>query len=153
MNNLTWSDVYQRRFDWAKTAHSKFMQKFDPNLYHTEDIKDQVYIIVYGASQVGKTSLILELIGVIPEYYNTVQKVLRGDRSFGRSATSTVVRYYTSSDKYWYISNNYILVILKSIFNITFGYTYTNLTNLIFTAKRLHICSYACQLFSSLLIR
>ncbi|MDX2374981.1 hypothetical protein NJD71_12720 [Psychrobacter sp. PP-21] len=105
MNNLTWSDVYQRRFDWAKTAHSKFMQKFDPNLYHTEDIKDQVYIIVYGASQVGKTSLILELIGVIPEYYNTVQKVLRGDRSFGRSATSTVVRYYTSSDKYWYISN------------------------------------------------
>lgn len=105
MNNLIWSDVYQRRFDWAKTAHSKFMQKFDPNLYHTEDIKDQVYIIVYGASQVGKTSLILELIGVIPEHYNTVQKVLRGDRSFGNSATSTVVRYYTSSDKYWYISN------------------------------------------------
>lgn len=105
MNNLIWSDVYQRRFDWAKTAHSKFMQKFDPNLYHTEDIKDQVYIIVYGASQVGKTSLILELIGVIPEHYDTVQKVLRGDRGFGNSATSTVVRYYTSSDKYWYISN------------------------------------------------
>ena len=105
MNNLIWSDVYQRRYDWAKTAHSKFMRKFDPNLYHTEDVKEQVYIIVYGASQVGKTSLILELIGVIPEHYNTVQKVLRGDRSFGKSSTSTVVRYYTSSDKYWYISN------------------------------------------------
>lgn len=105
MNNLTWSDVHQYRFDWAKTAHTKFMQKFDPNLYHTEGIKDQVYIIVYGASQVGKTSLILELIGIMPEHYNTVQNVLRGNRSFGKSATSTVVRYYTSTNEYWYISD------------------------------------------------
>lgn len=103
MNNLTWPEVYQHRFEWAKSAHSKFMLKFDNDLYSTREIKDQIFVAVYGASQVGKTSLILELIGVLPEHYSTVQNVLRADRDYGRSATSTVVRYRASSDSYWHI--------------------------------------------------
>ncbi len=103
MNNLTWPEVYQHRFEWAKSAHSNFMLNFDNDLYSTREIKDQIFVAVYGASQVGKTSLILELIGVLPEHYSTVQNVLRADRDYGRSATSTVVRYRASSDSYWHI--------------------------------------------------
>lgn len=105
MNNLTWSEVYQHRFEWAKSAHSKFMLNFDNDLYSTHEIKDQIFVAVYGASQVGKTSLILELIGVLPEHHSTVQNVLRADRDYGRSATATVVRYRASSDSYWHIHN------------------------------------------------
>ena len=103
MNKLTWPEVYQHRFEWAKSAHSKFMLKFDNDLYSTREIKDQIFVAVYGASQVGKTSLILELIGVLPEHYSTVQNVLRADRDYGRSATATVVRYRASNDNYWHI--------------------------------------------------
>lgn len=103
MNNLTWSEVYKHRFEWAKSAHSKFMLNFDNDLYSTHEIKDQIFVAVYGASQVGKTSLILELIGVLPEHHSTVQNVLRADRDYGRSATATVVRYRASSDNYWHI--------------------------------------------------
>lgn len=103
MNKLTWHEVYQHRFEWAKSAHSKFMLKFDNDLYSTREIKDQIFVAVYGASQVGKTSLILELIGVLPEHYSTVQNVLRADRDYGRSATATVVRYRASIDNYWHI--------------------------------------------------
>ena len=103
MNNLTWSEVYKHRFEWAKSAHSKFMLNFDNDLYSTHEIKDQIFVAVYGASQVGKTSLILELIGVLPEHHSMVQNVLRADRDYGRSATATVVRYRASSDNYWHI--------------------------------------------------
>lgn len=103
MNNSTWPEVYKHRFEWAKLAHSKFILNFDNDLYSTHEIKDQIFVAVYGASQVGKTSLILELIGVLQEHHSTVQNVLRADRDYGRSATATVVRYRASSDNYWHI--------------------------------------------------
>ncbi|MEN2751263.1 dynamin family protein [Psychrobacter sp. FBL11] len=104
MNKLTWSEVYQHRFEWAKSAHSKFMLNFDNDLYSTQEIKDQIFVAVYGPSQVGKTSLILELIGVLPEHHGKVQNVLRANRDYGKSATATVVRYRTSINNYWYIN-------------------------------------------------
>ncbi|WP_338411980.1 hypothetical protein MN210_18710 [Psychrobacter raelei] len=106
MINSTWYNIYQQRYDWAKIAYSKFMRNFDSQLYSSSSIKDQIFISVYGPSQVGKTSLILELVGVSAESYYHVENVLRGERGYGRSSTSTIVRYRASENDYWFITTD-----------------------------------------------
>ena len=106
MSNLAWYNIYQHRYEWAKLAHSKFMSNFDSQLYSSSEIKDQIYVSVYGPSQVGKTSLILELIGVSPQSYHHVENILRADRGYGKSSTSNIVLYRTSENDFWFITTD-----------------------------------------------
>ena len=61
-------------------------------------------VSVYGHPQVGKTTLILELLGVKKEYNSLVHKTLRAGRKKGDSSTSTAILYQKSDDNSWGIS-------------------------------------------------
>lgn len=108
MNNYDvkgWADICALRYDWANAGFESFMKKFDPELYLQENsaaIKDQISVVVYGSSQVGKTSFILELLGVCEDEIKRVQKVLRGGRTAGNSSTATATRYHISQNDLWH---------------------------------------------------
>ncbi|MBQ3007163.1 MAG: hypothetical protein IJD78_06340 [Clostridia bacterium] len=50
-------------------------------------------IIMYGPTQVGKTTLIMDLIGIKPEYQKYLEDILRGGAKAGNSSTSSAVVY------------------------------------------------------------
>lgn len=102
----SWADICTLRYDWANIGFESFMKKFDPELYLQEnsaEIKDQISVVVYGSSQVGKTSFILELLGIREDEIKRVQKVLRGGRTAGNSSTATATRYHISQNDFWHI--------------------------------------------------
>ncbi len=58
-------------------------------------------IIVYGATQMGKTTMIMNLIGIKEEKKEELSKMLRGDAKQGNSSTSTPIIYNRwNSDKF-----------------------------------------------------
>jgi len=63
-------------------------------------------ILVYGRSQVGKTTFILKLIGIRPEKYSELEHVLRGGdqegkREKGKSSTSVATLYTNSGNDFF----------------------------------------------------
>lgn len=106
-NAKNWADIYALRYDWINAGFQSFIAKFDPELYSQDDaihIKDKVSVVVYGSSQVGKTSFILELLGIHQDKIRQVKQVLRGGRIAGNSSTATVTRYCISWDNFWHIA-------------------------------------------------
>ncbi|HJV74791.1 MAG TPA: hypothetical protein VJ654_11255 [Noviherbaspirillum sp.] len=61
------------------------------------------YVVVFGRTQVGKTTLLLDLMGVHPNAQQRIGKVLRGGREAGKSATATAMEYRRSADQHWRI--------------------------------------------------
>jgi hypothetical protein len=58
-------------------------------------------VAFYGPSQVGKTGIILRLLGLAEKHHAEIESVLRGGRQAGDSATVTALRYTASSDDTW----------------------------------------------------
>lgn len=89
----------------AEIAYGQFMANLDCKIYQHNQNKAEQYVSlsVYGATQAGKTTLILDLLGIDPTQAATVQKVLRGRQKHGKSATARVLRYRKSDNEYWYI--------------------------------------------------
>lgn len=97
MNNHYFYQYDSRKWDWTIQASQKFMngfKRFDTNIEH----KEQVYVGVYGPTQVGKTTFILTLLGISPIYLNEIADKLRGGREKGKSATITCTVFERSSD-------------------------------------------------------
>ncbi|MFL9993392.1 hypothetical protein PQR34_21775 [Paraburkholderia sediminicola] len=53
----------------------------------------------------GKTTLILDMLGIADEHLPAVSRVLRGGRSVGKSSTATALRYRKSDDEFWRIGD------------------------------------------------
>lgn len=100
-----WADLYSRRLNWAFEAQHQFMNQFHDrevrNLNHTTH--RDILVAVFGPSQVGKTTLILRLIGVDPAQEQQVADELRGSRPKGRSSTVTAMLYAASPDDRYYL--------------------------------------------------
>ncbi len=95
-----WRDGVAAAWLWA--ARRQFLIEklhFRPE-DDTEAAKRPV-VVFYGPSQVGKTGLILRLLGLKEEFNDRVDVVLRGMRSEGESATVTALRYGRSSNDHW----------------------------------------------------
>ena len=64
------TDILKDKFEWAFNAQAKFINEFSDldikNLIKNNDSKN-INVVVFGPSQVGKTSLILKLIGIADE--------------------------------------------------------------------------------------
>lgn len=73
--------------------------RFDGKKYD----KDQVLIGVYGPTQVGKTTLILTLLGIGDEHMGPLFDALRGKRLKGISSTITSFIYKRSEDDNFYL--------------------------------------------------
>ena len=103
-NASIWLDRYRRRYEWAVHAYDSFVQELAPELVESLQRSEQVTIAVYGATQVGKTTLILDLLGLSTLTTDEVANVLRGGQQLGKSATAMPIRYGCSNDDGWYIS-------------------------------------------------
>lgn len=107
MQQTFWHDIYSERLLWAENAYQSFIEKFDSDrLINTHlNNKKQASIIIYGSTQVGKTTFILTLLGVDENKISQVDKVLRAGQTLGNSATSRSSRYRRSDDQYWHFSH------------------------------------------------
>lgn len=102
-NNQDWLEFYQQRDQWAITAYEKFINQVDDALKADLKRSDQITIVVYGSTQVGKTSLILKILGINDVHMAKVSTLLRGGREIGKSATIMPIRYRRSEDDQWHI--------------------------------------------------
>lgn len=90
------------RLDWALRAYEAFVADLPEDLQiHFNRHRSEVTTAVYGRSQVGKTTIILQLLGIEADPNSGPYRVLRGGRELGTSATATAMRYRLSADDTW----------------------------------------------------
>jgi GTPase SAR1 family protein len=88
MRNYYFSNYNDQKWDWTRNAATKFISGFKRFDGYIEE-KEQVYIGVYGPTQVGKTTFILSLLGIDFDQLNPLSDALRGGQAKGKSATVT----------------------------------------------------------------
>jgi GTPase SAR1 family protein len=101
-----WTQLSAQRIKWAFGAYEHFIGSLGEEMrahFPTGDTLGEAYVVVFGRTQVGKTTLLLDLMGVSPQHAVRVSKVLRGGREIGKSATATVMEYRRSPDNRWRI--------------------------------------------------
>jgi hypothetical protein len=101
---VRWARLSVRRLTWARRAYARFIDDLDERTRErfARGGKDgEAYVVVFGPTQVGKTTLILDLMGVSPLASARVSGVLRGGRDLGCSATATAMEYRRSGDACW----------------------------------------------------
>lgn len=99
-----WRGHYKGRHAWAFQAYKDFMESLSADVRERlvdKDAQDEAYVVVFGKTQVGKTTLLLELMGVAASAMSRVSDVLRGGRGIGQSATATTMEYRRSTDTRW----------------------------------------------------
>lgn len=100
----TWTFLSQQRLSWAFHAYDRFINSLSQDVrerFPKGDEQGKAYVVVFGKTQVGKTTLILDLMGISGESLKRVSKVLRGGRKAGKSATATAMEYRRSTDNHW----------------------------------------------------
>lgn len=89
----------QNAFEEIKA--SLFFSKNNKEAGSFNNAKENHLVVIYGVTQVGKTTLILNMIGIQDECFNEVYDTLRAGQEVGSSSTSTAIIYSKSdSDKY-----------------------------------------------------
>ncbi|MGH3612292.1 MAG: hypothetical protein ACRDRK_06770, partial [Pseudonocardia sp.] len=97
MPSTTPSDIWADRWTWAADAVENVRGLLAPELRHLVGAGSaEVSVVLYGPTHVGKTTLLLTLLGVADEHRQEVAQVL-GARGSGRSATAAPMRYRWAS--------------------------------------------------------
>jgi hypothetical protein len=99
-----WAQLSARRIKWAFDAYDRFIDSLGEEMrahFPTGGARGEAYVVVFGRTQVGKTTLLLDLMGVSPQHAARVSRVLRGGREIGKSATATAMEYRRSPDNRW----------------------------------------------------
>jgi hypothetical protein len=99
-----WAALRSEKLEWAYRAYRRFIAELSDDVSrHLKDGESAraPYVVVFGMTQVGKTTLLLELMGLGIEAQARVGKVLRGGRETGKSATATTMEYRRSPDRDW----------------------------------------------------
>ncbi|AOR65397.1 hypothetical protein [Pectobacterium wasabiae] len=103
----SWADLCQERYLWAEESFVTFLQKFDAQrlIQSADNANRQVSVILYGPAQVGKTSLILTLLGIRDDCFTELNTLLRGEQGLGTMSTARTYRYRMAKDDFWYFSH------------------------------------------------
>lgn len=101
-----WHKKYANRYRWAYEAYARFVSEVDSSLAGDFQRSSHVTVAVYGATQVGKTTLILDLLGISGEALERASNVLRGEQRMGKSSTACAIRYGRSKDNNWYLDDD-----------------------------------------------
>lgn len=104
-----WHTLQSHQSDWAYRAYGRLISSLSEDVQQKLSYKDHAaesYVVIFGKTQVGKTTLLLDLMGVALEHMATVSEVLRGGRKAGKSATATTMEYCRSADERWGLSIN-----------------------------------------------
>lgn len=101
-SSIRWSDLAARRWAWAESAVEEFKTSMDPSRQRYFDIREREFsAVLFGPTQVGKTTLLLHMLGVAPEFHPHLSDVLRAGRGRGRSSTSAPSRYRWTPGDNW----------------------------------------------------
>ena len=103
-----WTGLEADKLEWAYRAYRRFIAQLSPDVgAHLTNgaVDEEPYVVVFGRTQVGKTTLLLELMGLDAPAQVRVGKVLRGGREQGKSATATTMEYRRSPDRDWYLDD------------------------------------------------
>lgn len=101
-----WNGLHVRQSDWAFRAYSRLIETLSADVQEKLSLKDkdkeaEPYVVIFGKTQVGKTTLLLDLMGIEPGQMPIISKVMRGGREQGKSATATAMEYCHSSNERW----------------------------------------------------
>lgn len=102
--NEQWAAHQQHELTWAFRAYERFVKSLSPEIRERlahKDHQEEAYVVVFGKTQVGKTTLLMDLMGISPAAMARVSTALRGGRAHGHSATSTTMEYRRSDDLRW----------------------------------------------------
>jgi hypothetical protein len=101
-----WARKHADKLEWAYRAYRRFIGELSEDVRaHLTSGDQEPYVVVFGRTQVGKTTLLLELMGLGAKAQDRVSDVLRGGREFGKSATATTMEYRRSPDSDWYLDD------------------------------------------------
>lgn len=92
-------------FDWAHRAYDAYCAGLPPEV--REQLRKpagEAFVVLYGPTQVGKTTLILTMLQLSEDGHDRVGKTLRGKRSKGESSTAVATQYRRSKDDKWSLS-------------------------------------------------
>lgn len=102
-NQAIYETLLDRREEWQNNTISEMQEKLNSHpagKYVVADYKKSL-VVVYGNSQIGKTSLILNMLGIKSESRAKVYSVLRANQEYGDSSTVTAIIYMMSpTDSY-----------------------------------------------------
>lgn len=99
-----WAQLHAQQTAWADVAYQQLLQGMSAQVQNTlqaRHSKDEAYVVLYGQTQVGKTTLLLELMNIASQHLDAVGHILRGGRATGESATATAMEYGRSPDQRW----------------------------------------------------
>ncbi len=105
-NQVISGTLLDRREEWQNATIIEMQEKLNSHplgRYFVADYKKSL-VVVYGNSQIGTTSLILTMMGVLPEYQKEVYTILRAKQEYGDSSTVTAIIYLISPSDLFGIS-------------------------------------------------
>lgn len=95
---MTLEMLLQDREIWQKNTIDRIREKilFKP-VYTIKSSRSEKLVVIYGPPQIGKTTLILYLLGISDKYQKYVYNLLRAGIQRGNSSTSTAIIYQQCS--------------------------------------------------------
>ncbi|EKN5950046.1 TPA: hypothetical protein PXP68_003726 [Yersinia enterocolitica] len=102
-----WQRLESRQSEWAFRAYDRLVKTLSTDVQDRIQLREsnaEPYVVIFGKTQVGKTTLLLDLMGIDLQQMATLSQVLRGGREAGKSATATAMEYRRSTDARWGLS-------------------------------------------------
>ncbi|WAF70151.1 hypothetical protein NRK98_08975 [Aeromonas dhakensis] len=102
-----WQRLESRQSEWAFRAYDRLVNTLSFDVQDRIQLREsnaEPYVVIFGKTQVGKTTLLLDLMGIDLQQMATLSQVLRGGREAGKSATATAMEYRRSTDARWGLS-------------------------------------------------
>ncbi|MEI7201604.1 MULTISPECIES: hypothetical protein [Pectobacterium] len=99
-----WCQLQSRQTEWAFRAYDRLIKTLSHDVQERIQLRGsdaEPYVVIFGKTQVGKTTLLLDLMGIDLQQMTTLSHVLRGGREAGKSATATAMEYRRSTDQRW----------------------------------------------------
>ncbi|KRP83170.1 hypothetical protein [Pseudomonas lactis] len=99
-----WHALQAHQSDWAFRAYARLIKTLSKDVQEKLQLKEEVaepYVVIFGKTQVGKTTLLLDLMGIDPAQLGRISQIMRGGREAGKSATATAMEYCRSANGRW----------------------------------------------------
>jgi len=107
-----WDYLSTEKSAWQEITLNEIKSKLilgKNSVKNSDSPKEDHLLLVYGLTQAGKTTLILDMIGIRSDCINDVNKILRAGVPQGDSSTSTAIIYRKSSENsygYYFSEDN-----------------------------------------------
>lgn len=97
---MDWDQLFLKKEDWQQRTFEMIKNDLisarDNRFVRYDNTEEHHLVMIYGKSQVGKTTLILNMIGIKSDCFFEVYETLRAGVPRGNSSTSTAIIYSRS---------------------------------------------------------